>query len=95
MEYIWKQLAIIIMFVVVINLCSAFCLILFLDVMEQREKSWFGSSLRSRMQYLGPDLGLPSINEELPKNISLDPSVGPVGAFCLLVLDPEKVLPSC
>ncbi|KAJ8440632.1 hypothetical protein Cgig2_031049 [Carnegiea gigantea] len=61
------------------------------DVMQQREKSWFASSLRSRMQYLGPDVGLPSINEELPKNISLDPFVGPVGAFCLLVLDPEKV----
>lgn len=59
--------------------------------LQQREKSWFASSLRSRMQYLGPDPGLPSINEDLPKNISLDPSVGPVGAFCLLVLDPEKV----
>ena len=75
MEYIWKQLAIIIMFAVVVNLCFVFCLFLFLDVMQQREKSWFSSSLRSRMQYLGPDLGLPSINEELPKNISLDPSV--------------------
>jgi len=95
MEYIWKQLAIIIMFAVVVNLCFAFCLFLFLNVMQQREKSWFASSLRSRMQYLDPDLGLPSIYEELPKNISLDPSVGPVGTFCLLVLDPEKALPSC
>ncbi|KAJ8429053.1 hypothetical protein Cgig2_023924 [Carnegiea gigantea] len=61
------------------------------NVMLQREKSWFASSLRARMQYLGLDLDLPSINEELPKNISLDPSVSPVGAFCLLVLDPKKV----
>ncbi|KAJ8441741.1 hypothetical protein Cgig2_009170 [Carnegiea gigantea] len=65
------------------------------DVMQQREKSWFASSLRSRMQYLGPDLDLPSIKEELPKNISLDPSVSPVGAFCLLVLDPEKSARIC
>ena len=62
--------------------------------MQQREKSWFASSLRSRMQYLGPEPGLPSISEELPKDFSLDPSAGPVSAFCLLVLDPEKVLPS-
>ncbi|KAJ8437182.1 hypothetical protein Cgig2_003811 [Carnegiea gigantea] len=65
------------------------------DVMQQREKSWFASSLRSRMQYLSPDMGLPSINEKLPKNISLDPSVGPVGAFCLLVLNPEKAMGIC
>ncbi|XP_021767308.1 pyridoxine/pyridoxamine 5'-phosphate oxidase 2-like isoform X2 [Chenopodium quinoa] len=58
---------------------------------EQREKSWFASSFKSRLQYLGPDPGIPSITEELPKDFSLDPSAGPVDAFCLLVLDPDQV----
>ncbi|XP_021767307.1 pyridoxine/pyridoxamine 5'-phosphate oxidase 2-like isoform X1 [Chenopodium quinoa] len=59
--------------------------------LEQREKSWFASSFKSRLQYLGPDPGIPSITEELPKDFSLDPSAGPVDAFCLLVLDPDQV----
>ncbi|KAJ8421046.1 hypothetical protein Cgig2_011609 [Carnegiea gigantea] len=49
-----------------------------LTLKGQRENSWFASSLRARMQYLGPDLDLPSVNEELPENTSLDPSVSPV-----------------
>ncbi|KAH9620691.1 hypothetical protein KSS87_015713 [Heliosperma pusillum] len=59
--------------------------------LQQREKAWFASSLNSRLQYLGPDPGLPSITEDLPKDFSLDPSAGPVSPFCLLVLDPDKV----
>ncbi|XP_043689040.1 pyridoxine/pyridoxamine 5'-phosphate oxidase 2 [Telopea speciosissima] len=59
--------------------------------LQQREKAWFASSLKSRLQYLGPSPGLPCISEESPKVSPLDPSAGPVGAFCLLVLDPEEV----
>lgn len=59
--------------------------------LKQREKSWFASSLKSRLQYMGPDPGLPSIDEELTNDFSLDPSAGPVNAFCLLVLDPDEV----
>ncbi|XP_028767593.1 pyridoxine/pyridoxamine 5'-phosphate oxidase 2 isoform X2 [Neltuma alba] len=58
---------------------------------EQREKSWFASSLRSRLQYLGPNPGLPCLSEETQREISLDPSTGPVDAFCLLILDPDQV----
>lgn len=32
--------------------------------LQQREKSWFSSSLKSRLQYLGPNPGLPSLDEE-------------------------------
>ncbi|KAL6004480.1 Pyridoxine/pyridoxamine 5'-phosphate oxidase 2 [Asimina triloba] len=59
--------------------------------LQQREKAWFASSLRSRLQYLGPCPGLPCINEEQCSDDLLDSSTGPVGAFCLLVLDPEQV----
>ncbi|KAL3536688.1 hypothetical protein ACH5RR_000054 [Cinchona calisaya] len=59
--------------------------------LQQREKSWFASSLRSRLQYLGPTPGLPSLSEEAPQQPSLDPATGPVDAFCLLVLDPDQV----
>lgn len=59
--------------------------------LQQREKSWFASSLKSRLQYLGPVPGIPSIAEDSPKDFSLDPSAGPVDAFCLLVLDPDQV----
>ncbi|KAI9182099.1 hypothetical protein LWI28_022079 [Acer negundo] len=55
-----------------------------------REKSWFASSPRSRLQYLGPYPGLPHLSEE-PQETSVDPSAGPVSEFCLLVLDPEQV----
>ncbi|XP_021815018.1 pyridoxine/pyridoxamine 5'-phosphate oxidase 2 isoform X2 [Prunus avium] len=58
---------------------------------EQREKSWASSSLKSRLQYLGPQPGLPNLSEEPPKEVSVDPSTGPVGAFCVLVLDPQQV----
>jgi hypothetical protein len=51
----------------------------------------FASSVRSRLQYLGPQPGIPVLDEEPVKDVHLDPSAGPVDAFCLLVLDPEKV----
>ncbi|KAF3439835.1 hypothetical protein FNV43_RR18113 [Rhamnella rubrinervis] len=59
--------------------------------LQQREKCWFASSLNSRLQYLGPNPGLPILNEQPPKEVTLDRSTGPVAAFCLLVLDAEQV----
>uniref|UniRef100_A0A0R0FKB1 pyridoxal 5'-phosphate synthase n=1 Tax=Glycine max TaxID=3847 RepID=A0A0R0FKB1_SOYBN len=59
--------------------------------LQQREKSWFASSLRSRLQYLLPNPGLPCLNEQALPEISLDPSIGPVDAFCLLILEPNQV----
>ncbi|XP_020084455.1 pyridoxine/pyridoxamine 5'-phosphate oxidase 2 [Ananas comosus] len=59
--------------------------------LQQREKAWFMSSLKSRMQYLGPAPGIPVIDEGTAKENHLDPTAGPVDAFCLLVFDPEQV----
>ncbi|GAV71145.1 Pyridox_oxase_2 domain-containing protein [Cephalotus follicularis] len=59
--------------------------------LQQREKSWFASSVKSRYQYLGPNPGLPVPSDQPQKEFFLDPSAGPVGAFCLLVLDPDQV----
>uniref|UniRef100_A0A0D9VNN1 pyridoxal 5'-phosphate synthase n=1 Tax=Leersia perrieri TaxID=77586 RepID=A0A0D9VNN1_9ORYZ len=59
--------------------------------LQLRESAWFGSSVKSRLQYLGPCPGLPIPDDDLVKDAHLDPSAGPVDAFCLLVLDPEKV----
>ncbi|XP_058189612.1 pyridoxine/pyridoxamine 5'-phosphate oxidase 2 isoform X1 [Rhododendron vialii] len=59
--------------------------------LQQREKAWFASSPKSRLQYLGPNPGFPSLDEKPSQEFSLDPSAGPVDAFCLLVLDPEQV----
>ncbi|XP_020531493.1 pyridoxine/pyridoxamine 5'-phosphate oxidase 2 isoform X2 [Amborella trichopoda] len=56
-----------------------------------REKAWFSSSLKSRLQYLASTPGLPCIDEELYKDCTLEPSAGPVDAFCLLILEPEQV----
>lgn len=61
-------------------------------IMQQREKSWFASSLRSRSQYLWPNPGLPCLYEQAQPEIPLDPSTGPVDAFCLLILEPDQVL---
>ncbi|KAB1219661.1 Pyridoxine/pyridoxamine 5'-phosphate oxidase 2 [Morella rubra] len=61
-----------------------------LKKVQQREISWFASSLKSRLQYLGPSPGLPCLSKE-PDQEFLDPSAGPDGAFCLLVLDPDQV----
>ncbi|CAL5339883.1 unnamed protein product [Camellia sinensis] len=62
-----------------------------LKLQVQREKAWFASSVKSRLQYLGPNPGLPSLGEQSSSESSLDPSAGPVDAFCLLVLDPDQV----
>ncbi|CAM8917692.1 unnamed protein product [Rhodiola kirilowii] len=59
--------------------------------LQERERSWFASSARSKLQYVGPHPGLPSIGEETPQEANLDPTSGPVSAFCLLVLDPYQV----
>ncbi|PAN51951.1 hypothetical protein PAHAL_9G632300 [Panicum hallii] len=59
--------------------------------LQNREKAWFASSVRSRLQYLGPQPGVPIIDDEQVKDVHLDPSAVPVEAFCLLVLDPEMV----
>ncbi|KAK1653672.1 hypothetical protein QYE76_071477 [Lolium multiflorum] len=54
--------------------------------LQQREKTWFASSMKTRSQYLGePWPGVPVAED------NLDPSTGPVDAYCLLTLDPEKV----
>ncbi|XP_047058423.1 pyridoxine/pyridoxamine 5'-phosphate oxidase 2-like isoform X1 [Lolium rigidum] len=54
--------------------------------LQQREKTWFASSMKTRSQYLGePWPGVPVAED------NLDPSAGPVDAYCLLTLDPEKV----
>ncbi|XP_076950314.1 pyridoxine/pyridoxamine 5'-phosphate oxidase 2-like isoform X2 [Bidens hawaiensis] len=60
--------------------------------LQQREKAWFASSPKSRLQYLGPNPGLPSFGDQPDEGpSSLDPAAGPVAAFCLLVLDPHQV----
>lgn len=59
--------------------------------LQHREKAWFSSSVKSRLQYLGPRPGIPILDNEQVKDVHLDPLAGPVDAFCLLVLDPEKV----
>ncbi|KAG8363241.1 hypothetical protein BUALT_Bualt19G0001700 [Buddleja alternifolia] len=59
--------------------------------LQQREKSWFACSLRSRLQYMAPTPRLPSLSEQPSPIPSLDPSIGPVAAFCVLVLDPQQV----
>ncbi|KAL3613504.1 Pyridoxine/pyridoxamine 5'-phosphate oxidase 2 [Castilleja foliolosa] len=59
--------------------------------LQQREKSWFACSVKSRMQYMAPTPRV-SILEQPPAHMGpLDPSVGPVGSFCLLVFDPDQV----
>lgn len=59
--------------------------------MQQREKAWFASSLKSRLQYLAPAPRLPDISNGSGEENQLDPSEGPVEAFCLLLFDPEQV----
>ncbi|KAK6919948.1 hypothetical protein RJ641_015852, partial [Dillenia turbinata] len=57
---------------------------------QQRDQAWSASLLKSRLQYLGPKHGVPCFSEEPPpQQFSLDPSAGPVSAYCLLVLDPD------
>lgn len=65
-------------------------LISFTFIMQIREKSWFGCSMKARLQYLDPEQGCPRVNEQ-PKEFSLDPCAGPVDAFCVLILDPDQV----
>ncbi|GFQ00565.1 pyridoxine/pyridoxamine 5'-phosphate oxidase 2, partial [Phtheirospermum japonicum] len=59
--------------------------------LQQREKSWFACSVKSRMQYLAPTPRVSILDQPPTQPASLDPSVGPVDAFCLLVLDPDQV----
>ncbi|XP_042398820.1 pyridoxine/pyridoxamine 5'-phosphate oxidase 2-like isoform X2 [Zingiber officinale] len=60
--------------------------------LQKREKAWFASSLKSRLQYLAPTPSLPAIAIHDPgEEIQLDPSEGPVDAFCLLIFDPDQV----
>ncbi|KAI9399975.1 hypothetical protein POPTR_002G173800v4 [Populus trichocarpa] len=59
--------------------------------LQQREKLWFASAIKSRLQYLGPNPGLPCLSEQSPDEFFLDPSSGPVATFCLLVLEPDQV----
>ncbi|KAF8780383.1 hypothetical protein HU200_001495 [Digitaria exilis] len=59
--------------------------------LQHREKAWFKSSVKSRLQYLGPQPGVPVVDDQQINDVHLDASAGPVDAFCLLVLDPEKV----
>ncbi|WCJ22443.1 Pyridoxamine 5'-phosphate oxidase family protein [Euphorbia peplus] len=59
--------------------------------LQLREKSWFASSAKSRLQYLGPNPGLPCLTEQPSQEFCIDPSSGPVASFCLLVFDPEQV----
>nr|AGT17418.1 hypothetical protein SHCRBa_218_D04_R_180 [Saccharum hybrid cultivar R570] len=59
--------------------------------LQHREKAWFSSSVKSRLQYLGPQPGILVLDDEHVKDVHLDQLAGPVDAFCLLVLDPEKV----
>uniref|UniRef100_A0A6N2KZD4 Uncharacterized protein n=1 Tax=Salix viminalis TaxID=40686 RepID=A0A6N2KZD4_SALVM len=58
---------------------------------SQREKLWFASSIKSRLQYLGPNLGIPCLSEQSPDEFLLGSSSGPVTTFCLLVLEPDQV----
>ncbi|VAI11081.1 unnamed protein product [Triticum turgidum subsp. durum] len=58
---------------------------------KQREKAWFASSVKSRLQYLGPSPGIPVANDDHVTDVHLDPSAGPVDTYCLLTLDPENV----
>ncbi|XP_020585658.1 pyridoxine/pyridoxamine 5'-phosphate oxidase 2 isoform X1 [Phalaenopsis equestris] len=57
---------------------------------QQRKESWFASSLKSRLQYLRPVPRLPVL-EESSEDYQLDPSIGPLDSFCLLVFNPEQV----
>uniref|UniRef100_A0A6N2KY78 pyridoxal 5'-phosphate synthase n=1 Tax=Salix viminalis TaxID=40686 RepID=A0A6N2KY78_SALVM len=59
--------------------------------LQQREKLWFASSIKSRLQYLGPNLGIPCLSEQSPDEFLLGSSSGPVTTFCLLVLEPDQV----
>ncbi|XP_051145637.1 pyridoxine/pyridoxamine 5'-phosphate oxidase 2 [Andrographis paniculata] len=64
--------------------------------LEERERSWFASSLKSRLQYMAPTPGLPCVDGEgqgqpFEMGSSLDPRAGPVAAFCLLVLEADQV----
>lgn len=55
-----------------------------------REKAWFDSSPKSRLQFVGPAPKLPAL-ETSQIEVKLDPSQGPANAFSLVLLDPEEV----
>ncbi|KAF5733531.1 pyridoxine/pyridoxamine 5'-phosphate oxidase 2 isoform X1 [Tripterygium wilfordii] len=59
--------------------------------LQQRERAWFATSFKSRLQFLGPNPGRPCLTEQSLQESPLDNSSGPLAAYCLLIIDPEKV----
>ncbi|KAH7514833.1 hypothetical protein FEM48_Zijuj11G0132400 [Ziziphus jujuba var. spinosa] len=57
--------------------------------LQQREKSWFARSPRTKMLFLDP--GHSYLEEEPPKDAFTELCGGPVAAYCVLVLHPEQV----
>lgn len=64
--------------------------LLWLLLVQLREKAWFDSSPRSRGAFAAPHPGHPKSSEasEPPK---VDPEQGPLDTFCVLTLEPEEV----
>ncbi|XP_022147468.1 pyridoxine/pyridoxamine 5'-phosphate oxidase 2 isoform X2 [Momordica charantia] len=58
---------------------------------EQREKAWSSIPSKTRMQYLGPNPGLPYLTGQPAKENLQDSSSGPVDSYCLLVFNPDQV----
>ncbi|KAJ7563519.1 hypothetical protein O6H91_03G113700 [Diphasiastrum complanatum] len=56
-----------------------------------REKAWFSSSSKSRMQFAGPHPGLPVVASQDDHEPELDSEQGPVDCFCVVTLEPEEV----
>ncbi|KAG5251677.1 pyridoxine 5'-phosphate oxidase-related family protein [Salix suchowensis] len=54
-------------------------------------RDWFASYIKSRLQYLVPNPGIPCLSEQSPDEFLLDFSSGLVTTFCLLVLEPDQV----
>ena len=40
---------------------------------QHKEKAWFSSSVKSRLQYLGPQPGISVLDDEHVKGVHLDP----------------------
>ncbi|XP_022147467.1 pyridoxine/pyridoxamine 5'-phosphate oxidase 2 isoform X1 [Momordica charantia] len=59
--------------------------------LQQREKAWSSIPSKTRMQYLGPNPGLPYLTGQPAKENLQDSSSGPVDSYCLLVFNPDQV----